>query len=66
MKSGVARRLEVFERKGDRARVRHILISPQIQKSDEEIAFNFANTLKDSCKNIQDFKKFVKKPQNKI
>ena len=39
--------LEVFERKGDRARVRHILISPQIQKRDEEIAFNFANTLKD-------------------
>ena len=53
--------LEVFERKGDRARVRHILISPQIQKSDEEIAFNFAKSLKDSCKNIQDFKRFVKK-----
>ena len=53
--------LEVFERKGDRARVRHILISPQIQKSDEEIAFNFAKTIKDSCKNIQEFKKFVKK-----
>jgi len=53
--------LEVFERKGDRARVRHILISPQIQKSDEEIAFNFAKTIKDSCKNIQDFKSFVKK-----
>ena len=48
--------LEVFERKGDRARVRHILISPQIQKSDEEIAFNFANILKDSCENIQKFK----------
>ena len=53
--------LEVFERIGDRARVRHILISPQIQKSDEEIAFNFAKTIKDSCKNIQEFKKFVKK-----
>ncbi|MFL2995213.1 MAG: peptidylprolyl isomerase [Candidatus Neomarinimicrobiota bacterium] len=52
--------LEVFERKGDRARVRHILISPQIQKRDEEIAFKFAKTIKDSCKNIQDFKKFVK------
>ena len=53
--------LEVFERKGDRAKVRHILISPQIQKSDEEIAFNFANSIKDSCKGIQDFKSFVKK-----
>ena len=53
--------LEVFERKGDRARVRHILISPQIQKSDEEVAFNFAKTIKDSCTKIQDFKLFVKK-----
>ena len=53
--------LEVFERRGDKARVRHILISPQIQKSDEEVAFNFANSIKDSCKKIQDFKSFVKK-----
>ena len=34
--------LEVFERKGDKARVRHILISPQIEKSDKERAFNFS------------------------
>ena len=53
--------LEVFERKGDRARVRHILISPQIQKNDEERAFNFSQTLKDSCLNLKSFKKFVKK-----
>ena len=53
--------LEVFERKGDKARVRHILISPQIEKSDEERAFNFSKTIKDSCTNLTSFKKFVKR-----
>ena len=53
--------LEVFERKGDKARVRHILISPQIEKSDEERAFNFSKTIKDSCTDLTSFKKFVKK-----
>tara|TARA_X000001036_G_scaffold255845_2_gene238093 strand:- start:69 stop:1346 length:1278 start_codon:yes stop_codon:yes gene_type:complete len=53
--------LEVFERKGDRARVRHILIIPQINKEDKKRAFNFATTLKDSCLNIDLFKKYVKK-----
>ena len=53
--------LEVFERKGDRARVRHILIMPQITKEDEKRAYNFANTLKDSCLTLVDFKKLTKK-----
>ena len=53
--------LEVFERKGDRAKVRHILIMPQITEDDKERAFNFANTLKDSCLNLDLFKKYVKK-----
>ena len=53
--------LEVFERKGDKARVRHILISPQIEKSDEERAFNFSKTLKDSCTDLTSFKNFAKK-----
>ena len=53
--------LEVFERKGDRARVRHILIIPQINEEDKKRAFNFATTLKDSCLNIDLFKKYVKK-----
>ena len=53
--------LEVFERKGDKARVRHILISPDIQKKDEERAFNFATQLKDSCNTLKDFKFFVDK-----
>ena len=53
--------LEVFERKGDKARVRHILISPDIRKKDEERAFNFATQLKDSCNTLKDFKFFVNK-----
>ena len=53
--------LEVFERKGDRARVRHILIMPQITKEDEKRAFNFATTLKDSCLTLDSFKKYTKK-----
>ena len=53
--------LEVFERKGDKARVRHILISPQIEKSDEERAFNFSKTIRDSCIDLTSFKNFVKK-----
>ena len=53
--------LEVFERKGDRAKVRHILIMPQITKNDEKKAFDFATTLKDSCSSLYKFKKYTKK-----
>ena len=53
--------LEVFERKGDRARVRHILITPTITKNDEKRAFDFAASLKDSCETLSSFKAFTKK-----
>ena len=53
--------LEVFERKGDRARVRHILITPQITKVDEKKAFEFSVSLKDSCSSLSLFKSFAKK-----
>ncbi len=53
--------LEVFERKGDRARVRHILITPQITSVDEKKAFNFAVSLKDSCSSLDLFKVFTEK-----
>ena len=53
--------LEVFERKGDRAKVRHILITPQITKIDEKKAFDFAVSLKDSCSSLDLFKVFTKK-----
>ena len=53
--------LEVLDRKGDRAKVRHILISPEITKKDEERAFNFALSLKDSCSSLELFKTYTKK-----
>ena len=53
--------LEVFERKGDRARVRHILIVPEITSGDEKKAFDFALSLKDSCSTLDLFKTFSKK-----
>ena len=53
--------LEVLERKGERARVRHILITPPITKKDEKKAFDLALSLKDSCSNIDLFKKYAKK-----
>ena len=53
--------LEVLERKGNKARVRHILISPQISKKDEELAFSFALSLRDSIPTVDIFKSFAKK-----
>ena len=53
--------LEVLERKGNKARVRHILISPQISKKDEEVAFSFALSLRDSISTVDIFKSFAKK-----
>ena len=53
--------LEVLERKGNKARVRHILISPQISKKDEELAFSFALSLRDSIPTVDIFKAFAKK-----
>ena len=53
--------LEVFERKGNKARVRHILLSPQISKKDEAVAFSFAHSLKDSISTLEIFKTFAKK-----
>ena len=53
--------LEVFERMGNKARVRHILISPQISKKDEAVGFSFALSLKDSISTFETFKAFAKK-----
>ena len=53
--------LQTQEKKGDKINVRHILLTPEITKEDQERAFNFATSLqKDSIKTIFDFKKYVK------
>ena len=52
--------IETLEKKGDKIKVRHILLSPKIKKEDEERAFNFATSLqRDSIKTIESFKKYV-------
>ena len=53
--------LEVLDRKGDKAKVRHILIIPQITKKDEKKAFDFAVSLRDSCTSLKLFKLFTER-----
>ena len=52
--------LETLDKKGDKIKVRHILIMPEITKKDEEKTYNFGLFLKDSSKTIVDFKKLAK------
>lgn len=53
--------IQTQEKKGDKIKVRHILLTPEITKMDQEKAYNFAMSLKeDSIKTISDFKKYVK------
>ena len=53
--------LETLEKQGDKIRVRHILMSPEITKDDNERAYNLAFALKDSATTLDEFKKLVKK-----
>ena len=53
--------IETLEKQGEKIKVRHILIAPEITQEDHEITFNLANTLKDSITNITIFKEMVKK-----
>ena len=52
--------IETLDKKGEKIKVRHILVKPEIDNIDSEKAFNLANTIKDSINNISDFKKMVK------
>ena len=53
--------LETLEKQGDKIRVRHILMSPEITSEDNERAYNLAFSLKDSATTLDKFKKLVKK-----
>ena len=52
--------LETLDKKGDKVKVRHILIMPEITKKDEEKTYNFGLFLKDSSKTLLDFKNLAK------
>jgi len=51
--------IETLDRKGEKSKIRHILIKPKITESDETISFNFALALKDSAVNFNVFKKLA-------
>ena len=51
--------LETTEKSGEKIKVRHILISPEINEEDETRAYNYAMTLRDSSKNLVTFKRLV-------
>ena len=53
--------LETLEKQGDKIRVRHILMSPEITKEDNERAYNLALSIKDSATALDEFKGLVKK-----
>ena len=53
--------LETLEKQGDKIRVRHILMSPEITKEDNERAYNLALSIKDSATTLDEFKGLVKK-----
>ena len=54
--------IETLEKKGDKIRVRHILITPQKTQDDTKKTFDFITKIKnDSIKTLQDFKFFVNK-----
>tara|TARA_B100001250_G_scaffold405121_2_gene422076 strand:+ start:5136 stop:6416 length:1281 start_codon:yes stop_codon:yes gene_type:complete len=53
--------LETLEKQGDKIRVRHILMSPEITKDDNERAYNLAFALKDSATTLDKFKELIKK-----
>jgi peptidyl-prolyl cis-trans isomerase SurA len=47
--------IQPLEKQGDKVRVRHILINPPITENDEQKIYDFAMTIKDSIKTIDDF-----------
>ena len=50
--------LETLDKKGEKVKVRHILIKPPITEIDTEIVYNFLDSLRvNEIKTIVDFKK---------
>lgn len=47
--------IQPLEKQGDKVRVRHILITPPISEDDEQKVYDFATTIKDSVKTIDEF-----------
>ena len=51
--------LETTDKSGEKIKVRHILLSPEVTEEDETRAYNYAMTLRDSSKSLDSFKRLV-------
>jgi peptidyl-prolyl cis-trans isomerase SurA len=51
--------IQPLEKQGDKVRARHILINPPVSLEDEQTAYDFAESLKDSISTIDDFIDFA-------
>jgi peptidyl-prolyl cis-trans isomerase SurA len=51
--------LETTERSGEKIKVRHVLVSPEITENDESIAYRYALSLRDSSTSLGRFKTMV-------
>jgi peptidyl-prolyl cis-trans isomerase SurA len=47
--------IQPLEKQGDKVRVRHILINPPVTETDEQKVYDFATTIKDSIKTLDEF-----------
>ena len=56
--------IETLDKQGEKARIRHILIKPDITEADDVSSYQLAMSIKDSVKNIDSFKQFAKKHSN--
>jgi len=53
--------IETLDKQGEKAKVRHILIKPEITEADDSRTFSFTKTLMDSISSYKDFKIFAGK-----
>ena len=51
--------IETEEKRGEKIKVRHILLIPEIAEEDESLSYRFALTLKDSASSLETFKRLV-------
>jgi peptidyl-prolyl cis-trans isomerase SurA len=53
--------IETLDRRGEKAKIRHILIKPKISESDETRAYQLTLAVKDSITDFESFKHYAKK-----
>ncbi len=53
--------IQPLEKQGDKVRVRHILMTPEIGDADDTRAYNYAAAIRDSITSLETFKSFARK-----